>query len=160
MLVGPGTQNRGMHNEDSFLFLLCLLALNLTPTPQLSFRARPSLCFSLLTPAAPDLLCSHLLSSSADSFHALPPLPPLRLHSGFYHWRFLSLRCRGPIPAPFGFPCPFSWATLLLALARLRRSVPLCLPRLLRLFISSASLSTPSRRCLCCSRRVLAAIRP
>ena len=31
MLVGPGTQNRGTHNEDTFLFLLGLLALNLTP---------------------------------------------------------------------------------------------------------------------------------
>ena len=31
MLVGPGTQNRGMHNEDTFLFLLGLLALNLNP---------------------------------------------------------------------------------------------------------------------------------
>ena len=31
MLVGPGTQNLGMHNEDTFLFLLGLLALNLNP---------------------------------------------------------------------------------------------------------------------------------
>jgi hypothetical protein len=31
MLVGPGTQNRGTHNEDAFLFLLGLLALNLNP---------------------------------------------------------------------------------------------------------------------------------
>jgi hypothetical protein len=31
MLVGPGTQNRGTHNEDTFLFLLGLLALNLNP---------------------------------------------------------------------------------------------------------------------------------
>ena len=57
MLVGPGTQNRGVHNEDTFLFLLGLLA---TPPAPLSFS------------------CSML--------------------------DCLSLRCRGPIPAPFGFP--------------------------------------------------------
>jgi len=31
MLVGPGTQSRGAHNEDAFLFLLGLLALSLNP---------------------------------------------------------------------------------------------------------------------------------